>query len=208
MKIFTIKNGKVENGGFVDKFALKGAGISIPAILVGEAGRGRELGVLPIQLLGPQYKEWQANGFTRIEFAEIGTTKSGKPKLIAKDSATTNNDKIICIFRTPIGFRGGNNHTGDRIGEEEYDDFGAKKSRLIFAPFPGEILVRGVIAQGDAGRMGAGDQLVAVIPKNVVFRTSYSGRLYGAPSAHYYCWDGEQLLGGLTWDERCLTDVF
>ena len=41
-----------------------------------------------------------------------------------------------------------------------------------------------------------------------VFRTTYSGRLYGAPSAHYYSWDGQQLLGGLTWDERCASDIF
>jgi hypothetical protein len=41
--------------------------------------------------------------------------------------------------------------------------------------------------------MGSGSQYIATMPKDVVFRTSYSGRLYGAPSAHYYVWTGERL---------------
>ena len=206
MKVYTIESGKVLKGAIVEKLALKGAGIEIPALIVGEDGRGRERGVLPVQLLtNGQYKEWKEKGRVRIEFAEVGTTKAGKPKLFVKDSDT--DEKIVCVFRTGIGFRGGNNHTGDRIGEEEYDDWGTKKTRPTFAPFPGEILVRGVIAQGNAGRMGSGDQLVAVMPKGV-FRTTYSGRLYGKPSAHYYCWNGHQLLGGLTWAVRCATDIF
>jgi len=206
MKVYTIESGEVSEGAIVEKLALKGAGIEIPALIVGEDGRGRERGVLPIQLTNGQYKEWQEKGRVRIEFAEVGTTKAGKPKLFVKDSTDTD-EKIVCVFRTNIGFRGGNNHTGDRTGEEWYDDWGTKKTRPTFAPFPGEILVRGVIAQGNAGRMGSGDQLVAVMPKGV-FRTTYSGRLYGAPSAHYYCWNGQQLLGGLTWDERCASDIF
>lgn len=209
MKVYTIESGKVSEGAIVEMLALKGAGIEIPAVIVGEEGRGRERGVLPVQLTNCQYKEWQEKGRVRIMFAEVGTTKAGKPKLLAKDKDSAGNDeKIVCVFRTHIGFRGGNNHTGDRTGEEEYDDWGTKKTRPTFAPFPGEILVRGIIAQGAAGRMGSGEQLVAVMPPKCVFRTTYSGRLYGAPSAHYYCWNGQQLLGGLTWDERCASDIF
>jgi hypothetical protein len=55
--------------------------------------------------------------------------------------------------------------------------------------------------------MGSGEQIVALMSKNVVFRTGYSGRLYGAPSAHYYMWDGEKLLVA-TWDERVAADLF
>jgi len=57
---------------------------------------------------------------------------------------------------------------------------------ICFHPFPGQVLVRGTIAQGAAGRMGCGEQIIAVIPAGKVFRTAYSGRLYGTPSAHYY----------------------
>lgn len=205
MKVYTIESGKVSEGATVVKLALKGAGIEIPAIIVGEEGRGRERGVLPVQLPNGLYKEWQEKGRVEIRAAEVGQTKAGKPKLFAKEGPDAD-EKIICVFLTKIGFRGSNSHTGDRTGETTKDSWGDE--RPVFAPFPGEILVRGVIAQGAAGRMGSGEQLVAVMPKGVVFRTGYGGRLYGAPSAHYYSWDGQQLLGGLTWDERCASDIF
>ena len=73
--------------------------------------------------------------------------------------------------------------------------------------FPGEILCAGTIAEGDAGRMGSGDQLIAVVPKEEVFRTAYHGRLYGAPSSHYYKYDG-QSIQSLTWEERLASDLW
>src|SRR5690606_10152513 len=79
--------------------------------------------------------------------------------------------------------------------------------RLEFHPFPGEILISGVIAQGDAGRMGWGDQHVAVMPADTVFRTGYGGRLYGRPAAHYYIYRDGQLLAA-TWEEREISDIF
>ena len=56
MKVYTVENGKVAEGVRVDSFTLKGAGVTIPAIIVGEEGRGRKLGVLPVQLRPEQYK--------------------------------------------------------------------------------------------------------------------------------------------------------
>lgn len=203
MKIFTIENGEITDGAVVGTFSLK-AGIKIPAIIVGQEGRGRQLGVLPVQLLPDSYKVWQEKGEVKIVSAEVGQTKAGKPKLFEKEESGTEG-KVICVFNTQIGFRGGNSHTGDRTGEYRVDVWGDKIPS--FHPFPGEWLTKGVIAQGDAGRMGSGEQGVAVVPKNVVFRTGYSGRLYGNPSAHYYLWDGEQLLVA-TWDERQIADLF
>lgn len=203
-KIFTVSSGSVSEGATVGKLTLKGAGIDIPAIIVGEEGRGRSRGVLPVQLPNGLYKEWQEKGSVTVNAAEVGQTKAGKPKLFVKNGADTD-EKIIVVFRTKIGFRGGNSHTGDRTGETEKDMWGDERPK--FHPFPGETLVSGVIAQGAAGRMGSGEQLVAVMPKDIVFRTGYSGRLYGGPSAHYYKWDGQQLLA-LTWDERVASDLF
>ncbi len=244
MKIFTIENGKVSEGVKVDSFTLKGAGVSIPAIIIGEEGRGRKLGVLSVHLLPDTYVEWKENGYVYIHSAEIGTTKSGKHKLSQTKEADTT-EKCICVFRTKIGFRGGNSHTGDRKGEywvrewfislpenvpkkERYTreevvaivaaitppeekgiwrwDEGFER-KLEFNPFPGEILCDGIIAQGQAGRMGSGRQLVAVMPEDIVFRTGYSGRLYGAPSAHYYVYRRGQLLSA-TWEEREISDIF
>lgn len=249
MKIFTIKSGEVAEGTRVDSFTLKGAGVSIPAIIIGEEGRGRELGVLPVQLLPGSYKEWQENGYTYIHSAEVGTTKTGKPKLFQTEGVDTL-EKCICILRTKIGFRGSNSHTGDLKDEywvphwswekhvlelkkeikEKYTEKEAREiskeldspepwediniiletifeRRVEFHPFPGEILCEGIIAHGMAGRAASGEQLVAIMPADTVFRTGYSGRLYGAPAAHYYIFRDGQLLAA-TWKEREVSEVF
>lgn len=247
MKIYTIENGRVTEGVEVNSYTLKGAGITIPVITVGEEGRGRKLGILPVQLLPDAHKEWQEKGYTHINFATVGATMAGKPKLFQVKYADTT-EKCICVFRTMIGFRGGNSHTGDlkeeywireafadfpesvpnkeRYTWEEVEKYGLEylkarhpgkediyppdigfERKIEFHPFPGEILCKGVIAQGDAGRMGSGEQLVAIMPANVVFRTGYRGRLYGFPSAHYYIYRDGQLLSA-TWEEREISDIF
>ena len=240
MKVFTIENGTVTEGARVESFTLQGAGVSIPAILIGEEGRGRRLGILPVQLLPDSHKEWQEKGYTHILSARVGTTKAGKPKLFQTEDADTT-EKCVCIFRTMIGYRGGNSHTGDRkeeywipnwvgssklsalgkklkekytkeearkIAEEVNSSFDALFSKeLEFHLFPGEILSEGIIAQGAAGRVGSGCQYVAVIPENIVFRTGYSGRLYGAPSADYYIFRDGRILAA-TWEEREISDIF
>ena len=204
MRVFTIESGKVAKGARVDSFTLKGAGVTIPAIIVGEEGRGRKLGVLPVQLLPEQYQEWQEKGYVRINFAQVGATKAGKPKLFQTEKADTL-EKCICVFRTEIGFRGGNCHTGDRDGGGEKNCWGEEYP--TFHPFPGEVLCEGIIAQGTAGRMGSGSQIVAVMPAGIVFRTGYSGRLYGAPGAHYYIYRDGQILSA-TWEEREVAEIF
>lgn len=183
-RIFTISSSSdpVSEGARVDKFTLKSTGITIPAIIMGKKGRGCARGILPVQLPKRLYKEWQKKGSVTINAAEVGQTKAGHPKLVVKKADT--DEKIIGVFRTPIGFRGGNSHTGDRTGE----------TGKAFHPFPGEKIISGMIAQRVAGRIGFGKQLVAVMPKDVVFRTSYSGRLSKAPSSYSYKWNGKQLL--------------
>lgn len=239
MKVFTIESGEVTEGVRVDSFTLKGAGVSIPAIIVGEEGRGRELGVLPVHLLPDTYAEWEKEGYVYIHSAEVGTTKAGKPKLFQTEDVDIE-EKCICVFRTEIGVRGSNSHTGDRKSEyyvpgwrpdiEVLGEKGLKKRytkqeaislteelsslegreyewdviferKLEFHPFPGEIICTGIIAQGDAGRAGSGEQLVAILPADTVFRTGYGGRLYGKPAAHYYVFRDGELLSA-TWEER------
>ena len=94
------------------------------------------------------------------------------------------------------------------IAEEANSSLDALFSReLEFHPFPGEILCEGIIAQGAAGRVGSGYQYVAIMPANVVFRTGYSGRLYGCPSADYYIFRDGRILAA-TWEEREISDIF
>jgi hypothetical protein len=260
-KVFTVESGSVSEGAKIENLHLKGANIDIPAILVGEEGRGRHQEAMPVdrppmvpcpernkdtyesgekcskcgvQLGAPVKGQWSETRkhpdsgqvVGSLMFAEIGQTKAGKPKFFTKNEATAD-DKVIVVFRTKIGFRGGNDHTGDRdgwkctacneVGTGETPETCPKCSAksdswssgpsLQFATFPGEKLASGTIAEGTAGRMGSGEQMIAVMPKGVVFRTSYSGRLYGNPSAHYYVWNGEKLISA-TWEERAAADLF
>ena len=79
MKVFTIENGTRTEGARVETFTLQGAGVSIPAILIGEEGRGRKLGILPVQLLPDSYKEWQEKKLCVYQFCRNrGETKAGK----------------------------------------------------------------------------------------------------------------------------------
>lgn len=219
-KIFTIKSGEVEQGAVVEKFTIS-EDVTIPAILVGERGRGRSLAVLPVQLSPEQYSEWRETESVRIFHAGIGVTRSGRAKLIVNSTTDIDTGKIICVFYTKIGFRGSNYHTGDQI--YQCKDCGLSESSLghidicpkcssrsfqqTYDIFPGEILVKGIIAQGAAGRMGSGEQLVSVIPKDKVFRTAYSGRLYGADDEHFYLWNGETLIS-VTREQRVVSDIF
>ena len=198
LPIFTVNESSTK-GATIDALALKGASTTIPAILVGEPGRGRQLGVVPVHLSKDHYNQWQERQQTTIYTASIGSTKANKPKLFEANDQKANFSKCIVIFRTRIGFRGGNQHTGDRINPQNPQEG--------FLEFPGKILAKGRIAQGAAGYMGGGQQLIAVIPRGTVFRTGYSGRLYGSPSAHYHYFDGNNILSA-TWEERVASDLF
>lgn len=110
-----------------------------------------------------------------LAFADLGTTRKGGVKLIESSPGR---------------------------GEEEKDYVDIKDGKATgFLPFPGQILAQGKIAQGLAGNMGSGDQLIVTMPQNTVFRVSYSGRLYGAPNAHYGVFDGTK-IELFTWEQR------
>jgi len=164
-QVFEVREDQISRP-VVEEFQLS-SGAKISAIIVGESGRGRKLGILPVAGAQPG-KE--------IIAASIGTTRSGRPKLVAQ-SAPNTDEAVVVVLRTPIGFRGNNKHCG-RSQED---------------PFPGKVLTMGIIAQGIAGRMGSGDQLVALIPKGVVWSAYIGGRRYGAPRVYYYIFDGKKI---------------
>lgn len=198
MKTFTIEDGKPTEGVIIQNRELS-SGIKIPVVQIGEEGRGRQLSFLPVELNAFSRAKFDAEGQVRINHISLAKTQKGGHKLIEAANTLTN-DKCLIVFRTHIGFRGGNSHTGDRIDGFDPDN-------IEFLPFPCEILAEGRIAQGAAGNMGSGQQLIAIVEKNIVFRTGYSGRLYGAPSSHYYLYTGSQILSA-TWDERVASDLF
>jgi hypothetical protein len=198
VKTYTIENGKATEGILVETRELS-SGIKIPVAQVGEEGRGRKLAFLPVELNATSRAKFDTEGQVTITHASLGKTQKGGAKLV-EAANTLSNDKALIVLMTQIGFRGGNGHTGDRVVDYDPDN-------IKFCDFPCEILAEGVIAQGAAGNMGSGKQLIAIAPKDTVFRTKYSGRLYGAPSAHYYIFTGSQILSA-TWDERVASDLF
>jgi hypothetical protein len=192
MKVYTVQDGVVTEGAKVQPRLLS-CGVTIPTVAVGEEGRGRKLGFLPVELSNS--KDFETNGETVIYNCRLGKTARGGHKLIERDDG--DESKCLVVMRTGIGFRGTNFHTGDRVNGSDTE----------FLPFPCEILSEGIVAQGDAGRMGSGKQMVVIAPKGVVFRASRAGRLYGQPSSHYYLFNGERLMSA-TWEERIAADLF
>ena len=236
-KVFTLIADEVTHGAPITPVELKGAGVTIATIGVGEVGRGRQRAFLPVGGVeeirdcpnrgkvpdldtkdplfecGDCGKSWRGIGqphpdsglipkdIPPVQFAEVTQTRSGRPKLLSYSyESSMATEKAIVVLRTPIGYRGGNQHCGDLIGRDEED-------RPTFKDFPGEVLAEGIIAQGDAGRMGDGEQLIAVMPRDVVFTARLFGRLYGNPSRYYYYFDGQKVLA-LTVEEREISELF
>lgn len=214
MKVYTLSNGNSTQGTTVRPYTLKNTSpaVSFPAITVGEFGRGRSLGVLPVALLPEQEAELVATGKTTLHHAVVGATRSGAPKLLARPNSEPGEDCILVILTDP-GYRGGCEQAGDLLGwscwtcdlkkktgdsqshikirgggnvpencpvcgESRYSSTGPKAS---YADFPGKVVCRGATAQGDAGAMGGGPQIVAIVPQGSVVAERRTGRLYGNP---------------------------
>lgn len=72
-----------------------------------------------------------------------------------------------------------------------FSDTEGFERKVVYHPFPIKVLAKGVIAQGDAGKMGKGSQIIGVVSPTMVFRVCYGGRLYGKPDQYYYVYDGK-----------------
>lgn len=167
MKIFTLTNDlSILEGAKIAKRTLRN-GVVIDTVEIGQEGRGRVLGIVPVSLLSL----WSGEGERRIVNIRLGTTKSGRPKFYEVNNNNDTDTDIIIVAKTPIGFRGSNEHfLGDtKITPESV--------------FPNlKVISWGVIAQGDAGRMGAGYQWVWQITPPIEIKIKLEGRLYGRPS--------------------------
>lgn len=155
-------------------------------IHVGEEGRGRWRSTILVD-------RPEVEGDRRVlRYARIAETRSGAPKLVA--SPAPSGPAGYCIVYLPLsfGFRGGNNYTGDALAE-------LPSGGYEFATSPWIPLAIGKVADGIAGRMGGGRQMVALLPRGVVGRTAMTGRR--APDPEYYYFDGTRLLCR-TWQER------
>jgi hypothetical protein len=222
MHVFSIINNKVVTGAKVEDRKIQGGAITIQVVSVGEEGRGRLLGYIPVSNCGLYTDD---DGM--LLMADVGLTRAGTPKLVPPKT-TLDHDECIVVLKTGMGYRGGNTHTGDRFGwacKECGNSYkgqdplvqpaprecpmgtGVCGTTSVYARFPGQELAKGIIAQGMAGAMGSGEQKIVVMPKDVVFRTEFFGRMYGQPGSYYYRFNGET-IERLTWDERVAADIW
>ena len=202
-RIFTIDCNRVSPGATVRWVTIAGGTVQLPAIVLGERGRGRRQTYVPV---------WYEAGrpapdaeLEPVTLAALGKTRAGHPKLVVPaNPVEPADDAALIIQLTPHGYRGGANHTGDRARVVKGAGWGGR-DRIEFHDFPGEILARGVIADGLAGRMASSEQFLALVPAGVVFRVGRSGRLYGAPNHHYYVFDAASAaVLTATWEERVM----
>lgn len=180
MKVFTFtSSSKVLEGVVVESYTLKN-GTEIPVVAVGETGRGRKYSFLPIS---------NAAAEETVLFANVGKTLKGGHKLIAQVGSDSS-DECLLVLRTGMGFRGGSSVTVENEAGDGLDPL---------------ILAQGMIAQGDAGRMGCSSQYILNLPVDVVLRVNLTGRLYGNPSCYYLRFNGNT-LEAVTAEERELVD--
>lgn len=141
MKIFTIEAGSVRDNAEVIALTLA-SGVKIPVVTVGEEGRGRKLGVLPVSLLPKSQAMWDYEKKVHIGDVRVGETRSGRPKLIEiKPDGYT--DDAVVVMATPAGFRGSNRH-GAKLVWKLYADIWSflwdKDLKMVTGRFKADIL--------------------------------------------------------------------
>lgn len=189
MKIFTIISGKVQEGAVITLERKRD--ITIPTIGIGEKGRNDKYSFIPIKTMIEHYmdeKPYYIYNACLINGTLVEIKDNNKDKNIKK--------YCICVFKTRIGVGKSNSYTGD-----------IKRKKILY-DFPGKILAKGYISLGVESNRGKIDQIIALIKEDTIFRTAYSGKLYGYPSEHFYYWDGKKMLGGYTTKEREMFKYF
>ncbi len=224
MKVFTIAEG-VSPGATVSFLNFESAGIvNMPCVIVGEVGRNRFEGKVAVE---PEAVELDIDtGESNISDVRVALSKDGVPKLYKAD--IDDHERCLIIVRTPIGFRGYAQHTGDRTGifctnelcrykadiapmaevPQVCPSCGEENTVLIkMARWPGENIATGKIGEGPQGLTAGAMQFVTIMPKGEVFRISLGSDGTKKSGSTYYCFDGEN-LNSLTWSERRLTELF
>jgi hypothetical protein len=197
MKIFTVAGSQNFIGAEVSFMPNYDSGIQ--GLIVGNETNGCKLGVVKLSL-GTEKKT-----LLHCEVIE-GKTPYIKPTNSSKDDSSA-----LVVFRTPV-FKGGRNfHTGDKTHgacfncEVEFDkmvdlcNYCGRKLKVYYKDFPGRTIARGTVR--NSKKPVFGDQLICIVKKGIIFRTSYNGYLYPHPGAHFHVFDGTRIVTA-NWDER------
>ena len=133
MKIFTVVKESVLDRAEVTSLTLA-SGVNIPAITVGEDGRGRKLGVVPTVLLPNSLEIWENKKSVWINNVRIGQTGAGKAKFFEKEQ--DNDTDCVVVMRSDYGYRGVNYHGARIVWEinEPYCTVQARFKNGLFTP--------------------------------------------------------------------------
>jgi len=191
MRIWTYKTGEgASPGALIETHKI--GDLSIPCLKVGEEGRSRQLGILPVidgepgkYLLSatperPRSSKWVLHAGVHAE--DKRTMEWHDPKL-------EENGKIIVVLRPKHGYRGGCTLRWIDGDEEKI-------------AMPDRVLCAGNIAQGIAGGLGYAPQRILILPEGAELRIRRSGRLYGDPASTYIRNHGGKKITALTKQER------
>lgn len=170
MRIYTVYKDSVSEGARVTTVTLT-QDVIIPAIAVGESGRGRQRSYIPLKLLDNNNLDDYV-----VKNVAVGFTKSGRTKFFEIDEDSDSD--IIIIDTNDHGFRGGNvRHIIDDNGTEL--EFGNIDGKIT-------ILAVGISADGMAGRMASSSQIIFKVTPPLTYKVSYTGRMYGQERDYYY----------------------
>lgn len=95
--ILTIWEGCVSSGTIVGAVALR-HGHYQPAILLGR-DHPNDIRVIPVQLSGKEFRDWQRDCFTIIQSASISQTSTGELQLISSNRKVDKSKTIIVITK-------------------------------------------------------------------------------------------------------------
>jgi len=184
MKVFTINQNGVTSGARVTSHQLM-AGREIPAIVIGEEGRGRSIGFVPVKLTPASIAQLEEKGETRVCF--VSAREVGDKMVFDQlDNNDDNSTGHVClVLNFAYGYRG-----------------------TVRYEFPEgvDILAEGIKADGQAGRMAGGPEYIIVAEGEAAILVRRTGRLYGGQSDFLVVVkDGEVTL--TTPDEAWLEDI-
>ena len=173
MRCFTVRNLNVNPYIEVVERESKKSGSTFFAVEVGEYGRGRELQFVPLHpSLVPKKDEKTVytSQMHFIETADLAVTKSGGHILVpAKEQ---DNLALVKVYGKE-GYRGSLKYT--------------------FSNHEQQIIAKGCYAQGDAGRMGGGEEYLVILYPGDRIDIRRLGRLYGGNKKVAIEWDGKEL---------------
>ena len=189
MKIFECSFSGVKEGAVVSQHH------NLPAIVIGEEGRGREIGYVFVK--GAKPKEKVLSGDL--------TFVNHVPVIMVGNENETKHDEVVVVARTKMGFRGHGYLRGRHLGWRlQYDFVGLDVSEVYpteeaaedaaieerkrgkylkvvaaFDKYEPPILAMGTVADGMAGNMGSATQVIFIAKEGEKFSLYRTGRLYG-----------------------------